>query len=314
MDKKMPFVRPEIIRPPSEAGSYFLPLTSGCSNNTCGFCNYYGYQLKIRDLAEIKQEIDALALYMKPGVRVPGTPEIVFAIANQWDGRRIFLQDGDALIYPYPQLKEALEYLNQKFPGLERIASYATAQDILRRQPDELKALKRLKLGILYMGVESGSDEILFEIGKGVNSRQIVDAGQKIKAAGILSSVTVILGLGGTERSQEHALATAKILSELDPDFAGALTLMLVPGTPMYKKNQQGELPLISPMQSLQELKMIIQNATFSNCFFSSMHSSNYFSIRGRLPQEKDLMISKLDSILSSQDPALLKPEFMRGL
>ena len=126
----MNFKRPDIIRPPSEAGSYFLPLTSGCSNSSCGFCNFYGYQLKIRELADVKKEIDALALYMKHGLRVPEIPDIVYAIADEWDGRRIFLQDGDALVYPYPQLKETLEYLNRKFPELERIACYATAQDI----------------------------------------------------------------------------------------------------------------------------------------------------------------------------------------
>ena len=214
----MPFERPNIIRPPSEARSYFLPLTSGCSNNSCSFCNFYGCQLKTRDLAGVKKEIDALALYMKHRLRIPEMPLIVYAIANEWDGKRIFLQDGDALVYPYPQLKEALEYLNGKFPRLERIACYATAQDILRRSADELKALKDLKLGIIYMGVESGDDEILREICKGVNSRQIVEAGKRIKAAGIINSVTVILGLGGQERSQEHAMATAKILSELDPE------------------------------------------------------------------------------------------------
>jgi radical SAM superfamily enzyme YgiQ (UPF0313 family) len=310
----MHFIRPEIIRPPSEAGSYFLPMTSGCSNNSCGFCNYHGYQLKIRELAEIKQEIDALAMYMRQGLRIPGMPEIVYLIANSWDGRRIFLQDGDALVYPYPQIKEILEYLNLKFPQLERIACYATSQDILRRSLDELKTLKSLKLGILYLGVESGSDEILREIGKNVNSRQIVDAGQKIKAAGILSSVTVILGLGGPEKSREHALATAGILSELDPDFVGALTLTLVPDTPMYEKNLRGEFSLISPMQSLQELKIIIENAVFSNCFFSSMHASNYFSIRGKLPSEKDRMLAELGRVLLSNNPAMLKPEFMRGL
>jgi radical SAM superfamily enzyme YgiQ (UPF0313 family) len=310
----MPFIRPDIIRPPSEAGSYFLPLTRGCSNNSCGFCNFYSCKLEIRDLAEVKQEIDALALYVKHRMVSPGIPAIVYAIADEWDGRRIFLQDGDALVYPFPELKEALEHLNRTFPDLERIACYATAQDILRREPNELQTLKDLKLGIIYMGVESGDDEILRAINKGVNSRQIVEAGTKIKAAGIVSSVTVILGLGGPARSREHALATVKILSELDPDFAGALTLTLVPGTPLYEKKCRGEFSLISPLQSLQELKTIIENATFTNCFFSSMHASNYLSVRGRLPQDKAQMLSQLDYVLTHRDSTLLRPEFMRGL
>ena len=148
----MPFDRPDIIRPPSEWMSYYLPLTGGCSNNTCSFCAYCRSKLRIRDIEDVKEEIDALALYTQRGIRLPAMPGIVYAIAQQWDGRRIFLQDGDALVYPFLGLKEVLQHLNQRFPGLERIAAYATAQDILRRSPDELRALKDLKLGILYMG------------------------------------------------------------------------------------------------------------------------------------------------------------------
>jgi radical SAM superfamily enzyme YgiQ (UPF0313 family) len=310
----MSFERPDIIRPPSEAGSYFLPITAGCSNNGCAFCNFYGLKLQIRDIEEVKQEIDALNSYIRFGLRTAAQPRIVYYIANEWDGRKIFLQDGDALVYPYPQLVEVLEYLNNRFPDLERIAAYATAQDILRRSPEELIQLRRLKLGILYMGVESGDDAILKKIGKEVSSKQIIEAGRKIKAAGILSSVTVILGLGGVEHSLEHALATAKILTALDPDFAGALTLTLVPGTPIYDQAQKGEFHLISPLQSLQELKTIIENSCFTNCFFSSMHASNYLSVRGKLPESKSKMLAQLNQVLSKNDPSLLRPEFMRGL
>lgn len=310
----MSFIRPDIIRPPSEAESYFLPLTSGCSNNSCGFCNFYGLQLKNRDILDVKKEIDALALYMNHGLRVTEMPYIVYTIASSWNGRRIFLQDGDALVYPYPQLKEALEYLNQRFPDLERIASYATTQDILRRSVEELRELKKLKLGILYLGVESGDDEILRSIGKGVTTAQIIEAGQKLKSAGIINSVTVILGLGGRERSQQHAEATARILTSLDPEFAGALTLTLIPGTPLYEQHLRGLFELISPLHSLQELRIIVQHSSFSNCFFSSMHASNYFSVRGRLPQDKNKILMQLDHVINSQDPSLLRPEFLRGL
>ncbi len=310
----MSFQRPDIIRPPSEAGSYFLPLTAGCSNNTCGFCNFYHLQLQVRDLEEVKKEIDALALFLKNGVQVPGLPYVVYAIANEWDGRRVFLQDGDALVYPYPQMKEALEYLNRRFPELERISTYATTQDILRRSVEELKTLKDFKLSLVYLGVESGDDTILKYIEKGVDTRQIVEAGKKLKAAGITASVTVILGLGGPERSREHALATAGILSELDPEYAGALTLSLIPGTPIFEAQRKGAFKLITPMQSLAELKAIIENSSFTNCFFSSMHASNYLSVRGKLPQDKARMLAQIDYVLSSQDPSLLRPEYMRGL
>lgn len=310
----MNFKRPNIIRPPSEAASYFLPLTAGCSNNSCVFCNFYGLKLQIRDIEDVKKEIDALKAYMQSGLQTPDQPRIVYYIANEWDGKEIFLQDGDALVYPYPCLVEVLEYLNSQFPNLERIASYATAQDVLRRSHSELAGLKKLKLGILYMGVESGDDAILKKIGKNVTASQLKEAGRKIKEAGILSSVTVILGLGGKERSQEHTFATANILTAIDPDYAGALTLTLVPGTPLFDEAQKGTFHLISPLQSLQELKTIIELSNFTGCFFSSMHASNYLSIRGRLPENKERMLSQLNAVLVKNDSSLLRPEFMRGL
>ncbi|MFH0767953.1 MAG: radical SAM protein, partial [Chloroflexota bacterium] len=306
--------RPEIFRPPSESECYFLPLTNGCSNNSCTFCTYYGSKLQLRELDEVKKEIDALSVCMERGVFLPNVPEIVYFIARQWDGKRVFLQDGDAMVYPFPKLKEALQYLNEKFPKLERIASYATPQDILRRSPSELADLNKLKLGILYMGVESGDDEILQRIGKGVNHSQIVEAGRKAKEAGIILSVTVILGLGGREGSNKHALETARILSSIDPQYAGALTLTLVPGTPLYQEYKQGKFTLISPFESLKELVTIIRNSNFTDCFFGSMHASNYVSVRGRLPQDKERMISDLEYILQKGDSSLLRPEFLRGL
>ncbi|MFC1934259.1 radical SAM protein [Chloroflexota bacterium] len=310
----MNFKRPEIIRPPSEWRSYYLPLTSGCSNNTCTFCNYYGVKLRIRGVQDVKKEIDALSLYMTHGIRVPDIPDIAYAVAQEWDNKMVFLQDGDALVYPFPELVEVLQYLNEKFPYLERVAAYATAQDILRRSPDELKRLSALKLGILYMGVESGGEEVLKRIGKGVGYHQMVEAGRKSREAGITLSVTVILGLGGVEDSKRHSLATARILTDIDPDYAGALTLSLVPGTPLYQQVQQGDFHPISPFQSLEELKVIVENSSFSSCFFSSMHASNYFAIRGRLPDEKERMLGELEYILAREDRSLLRPEFLRRL
>ena len=310
----MKFQRPDIIRPPSEWRSYFLPLTSGCSNNTCTFCNRWGEKLQIRDLDDIKKEIDALALFMKSGLTMPEIPSIVYAVAQQWDGQGLFLLDSDALVYPFPRLKEALQYLNTKLPDIKRIAAYATTQDILRRTVDELKELKDLKLGILYIGLESGDDDILKRICKNVTSQQAIQAVKKVKAAGILTSVTVILGLGGKEGSANHALATAKALSEMDPDYAGALTMTLVPGTPMYDDAASGKFHLITPFESLQELLTIVKNASFSNCFFSSMHASNYFSVRGTLPQDKEKMVKALEQIIKKGDPNTLRPDFLRGL
>jgi len=310
----MPFRRPEIIRPPSEWKSYFLPLTSGCSNNTCTFCNYHGSRLKIRDLDDVRREIDAIALYMKKGVYIAGMPDVVYAISQRWDGKMVFLQDGDALVYPSPKLKVVLQHINQKLLSVERIATYATAQDILRINSSELKELKELKLGILYMGLESGGDEVLQRTAKGADSQQMIKAGRKAKEAGILTSITVILGLGGIEGSEKHALETSRVLSDMDPDYVGALTLTLVPGTPLYEEWKQGSFSLTSPFQSLKELLIMIENSSFTNCFFSSMHASNYFAVRGTLPQDKERMISELKRVIKKGDPFSLRPEFMRGL
>ncbi len=308
------FQRPDIFRPPSERNDYFLPLTKGCSNNTCGFCGYYGTKLQMRDLDDVKKEIDALALYLKTGAIMPGMPRIMYAVARQWDGQRVFLQDADALIYPFPKLKEALQYLNEKLPFVQRIASYATPKDILIKGVDQLKELKELKLGILYVGIESGDDDVLRHIVKGVDHSQMVEAGRIAKESGITLSLTVILGLGGVEGSAKHTLETARILNEIDPEYAGALTLTLVPGTPLYNEWQSGIFHPIDPFQSLEELKMLVEHSAFTDCFFSSMHASNYLPIRGQLPRDKGKLIKELGSALSKRDPSILRPEYLRGL
>lgn len=310
----MPFVRPEIIRPPSEHDSYYLPLTSGCSNNSCSFCAFSLSSLSVRDLKDIKQEIDAMSLCLNQGIWLAGQPRIVYAILQQWDGRKVFLQDGDALVYPYPRLLEALRYLNEKFPGIQRVASYATPQDILRRTVGELKALKEQKMGILYVGVESGDDDVLRNINKNVGHEQMVEAAKKVKEAGILLSVTVILGLGGIKGSERHVSETARILTEMDPDFAGALTLTLIPQTKLHQAWEKGDFELITPFDSLRELKSLVENSNFSNCFFSSMHASNYYAIRGTMPKDRDKILAQLNALLSRKDDRLLRPEYMRGL
>lgn len=308
------FRRPDIFRPPSERRSYFLPLTSGCSNNTCTFCGFYGARLRMRDPAEVKREIDALSMYVKHGVRLADVDEVVYWVAQNWDGRRVFLQDGDALVYPFDRLLEALRYLNERLPNLHRIGSYATPQDLLRRSVDELRDLRREKLEILYVGIESGDDVVLSRVGKGVTHEEMVEAGRKAREAGITLSLTVILGLGGEERSEAHVSETARVLSEIDPEFAGALTLTLVPGTPLFNEWQQGSFTLLTPFRFLEELRGIVEQASFSRCFFSSMHASNYLSIRGFLPTDRQRMLDEIDQVIAKRDPALLRPEYLRGL
>ncbi len=286
-----------IIRPPSEASSFLLPVTIGCSHNTCTFCcTYTGVKFRIRPVEDVKQDIDRVAQNYS------------------WSVRRVFLEEGDALIYPQRRLVEVLQYLNKKLPYLERVGTYATPQSALIKSVDELKELKGLGLKIAYMGVETGDEELLRKINKGITHAQIVEAGRKLMEAGITLSVTVILGLGGVDGSEAHAVKTAKILSDIDPDFAGTLTIMLVPGTPLHKDWEEGRFTLISPFQSLQELRLIIGNSNFTHCFFTANHASNYLPIKIWLPEQKAEVLKLIDEVLAKKDMSLLRPEFVRAL
>jgi len=286
-----------IIRPPSEASSFLLPVTIGCSHNKCTFCcTYIGVKFRMRPLEDIKQDIDRVAQNYS------------------WSVRRVFLEDGDALICPQHRLVEVLKHLNKKFPYLDRVGTYATPQAALIKSVDELKELNQLGLKIAYMGVETGDEELLLKVKKGVNYAQLVEAGRKLKQAGITLSVTVILGLGGIDGSKNHALKTAKLLSEIDPDFAGTLTILLVPGTPLHKDWEEGRFSLISPFQSLEELRLIIQNSNFTNCFFTANHASNYLPIKVRLPEQKAEVLKLIDDVLAKRDMSQLRPEFTRAL
>ncbi len=284
-----------VIRPPSEADSLILQATLGCSHNRCTFCpTYKGRRFRIKDLDAIKKEIDEVAPY--------------------GPFRKVFLADGDALIIPQPKLVALLEYLIQKLPGLRRVGIYGNAKSILRKTVEELRALKALKLGILYLGVETGDPALLEKVRKGASYEQMVDAARRVKEAGITLSATVLLGLGGTGYGLQHALATAKILSDIDPDFASALTLMVVPGTPLYEEMEAGRFQLPSPFQLLEELGKIIAHSDFSRCYFTSNHASNYLPIKARLPKDKEAVVRLIQDVVSSQDPSRLRPEFLRGL
>lgn len=274
-----------------------LPLTLGCSHNSCTFCRTYkGVKFRIRTVAEVKADIDRMAR------------------SYAWSVDRVFLENGDALVCRQEMLVEILGHLNKKFPRMERVGSYATPQSLLRKTVDELKALKDLKLEIVYLGVESGDEEVLKKIEKGVTPAQVVEAGKKVKAAGIALSVTIILGLGGVQGYGETPPETAKVLSEIDPDFCGALTLMLEPKAPLCQAYERGEFKPASPFQSLQELREIIAHSNFTNCLFTSNHASNYLPIRFRLPQQKGEGLKMLDKVLAARDESVLRPEYLRAL
>ena len=285
------------IRPPSEADSFLLPVTIGCSHNKCTFCDaYIGVNFRVRALSDIREHIDTIAQNYS------------------WNVRRVFLENGDALICPQPVLVEVLKHLSRRFPNLERVGTYATPKSALIKGIDELKELHELGLKIAYLGAETGDEELLKKVKKGATYDQIVEAGRKLKQAGITTSITVILGLAGAEGSEKHAIKTGRILSDIDPDFAGALTLMLVPVTPLHNDWKEGRFSLISPFQSLVELKLIIENSDFTSCFFTSNHASNYLPIRARLPERKAELIKLIDDVLARKDISQLRPEFIRAL
>jgi radical SAM superfamily enzyme YgiQ (UPF0313 family) len=285
-----------IFRPPSEADSLILQVTVGCSYNRCTFCGAYrGKPFRIKSFDEVKEDVDEVSSY---GRRI----------------QRVFLADGDALILPQEDLLRILDYLKLRLKGLERVGIYANAKDILLKSVEELKALKERGLGILYLGLESGDPEVLKRIKKNATVDQLIRAARRVKGAGILLSVTVILGLGGVERSQLHAKATANVLLEMDPDFVGALSLMIVPGTPIAEEIETGKLILPTPFGLIQELETMIEHSHFTQCFFASNHASNYLPLRIRLPHEKEDALRRIREVLRRKDPALLRPEYLRAL
>ena len=284
-----------IIRPPSEAGSLLLQISVGCSHNRCTFCpTYKGERFRIKTFEEIEEDIIEASGY--------GLIE------------KIFLCDGDALILPMKKLVPIIESINTHIRGVRRIGLYANAKSVLRKTPEELAQLRDLGIGIAYLGMETGNDDILTAIDKGANSRQMVEAGRKIKDAGIALSVTVLLGIGGKDRGKEHACDTARVLTEIDPDYVGALTVIVVPGTPLHEEQLSGRFELPDQFGFLRELEVMIGESDFTDCLFTSNHASNYLPIRARMPQEKEQTVRLIRQVIASSNKKVLRPEYMRGL
>ena len=284
-----------IYRPPSEADSLILQVTVGCSYNRCTFCgSFQGKSFRIKSFGEVKEDIDEVSSYG-------------FI-------RRVFLADGDALIISQKELVRILDYLKLKLIGLERVGIYANARDILKKEVSELKELRNLGMGIIYLGLESGNSEVLKRIKKNATVDQMINAAGRVKEAGILLSVTVLLGIGGVELSHAHAEDTGKVLSEMDPDYVGALSLMIVPGTPIAEEIKAGQLRLPTPFGLIEELGTMIENCQFSRCFFASNHASNYLPLRVRMPMEKEKALRLIREVLERKDEIMLRPEYLRAL
>ncbi|MDI6829977.1 MAG: radical SAM protein [Actinomycetota bacterium] len=283
-----------VIRPPSEAGSYILQITYGCSHNACTFCpTYKGTRFSVRDLEEVREDITAASRLM------PHT-------------RRVFLADGNALCLPAPHLEEVLGLLRAAFPALERVGIYANGADINAKSEDELARLSRLGLGMVYLGLESGDDEVLRRVRKKDSSGEMVEAVLKAKGCGMKVSVIVLLGLGGREGSRRHALESARAVSLMNPDYLSALTLMVVPGTPLHREMMRGEFELPDQQELLDELATLVSASELDGCVFRSNHASNYLALRGVLSRDREGILAAIEE--ARRRPELLRPEYMRGL
>jgi len=286
-----------VIRPPSEATSLILQVTYGCSNNTCDFCGtYLDKPFAVRPTHEVVED-------------VTGLPAAVKERAT-----RVFLADGDALALSPRRLHEILDLLHGELPNLERVSSYANAKNLLAKEVDDLRSLRERKLDLLYLGLESGDDQTLADIHKGMTVAEQIEGCRRAKDAGMRLSVTAILGLAGTARSLEHGRATGEALSAIDPEYIGILTLMLVPGTAMHHKVASGEVVLPDQVGMLRELREIVAHTDVSDCLFRSNHASNYLPVGGHLPRDKAAMLATLDKVLRAPEAVQLRPETWRAL
>jgi len=283
-----------IFRPPSEANSILLQVTTGCSHNKCTFCAMYkGSMFAIKSDDIIFADIDFAATHCK-------------------HQNRLFLCDGDALILPQERLVRILKEIKTKLPWVNRVGVYANTKSIKRKSGAQLEELKKLGLLIAYMGLESGDDRTLKDINKGADSGQMIEMGKKIRSAGIKLSITVLLGIAQKKRSPIHGRETGRVLTAIDPEYVGALSLMLSPGTPIHRSWNEGVWQLPGPQEMLEELKVMLINTELSNGYFHANHASNYLPIKAKLPGDKAKTLRLIEQAL--QGSVSLKPEYMRGL
>ena len=283
-----------IIRPPSEANSILLQVTVGCSRNKCTFCGTYkGERFRIKSDDIIMEDI-------------------AFAAKHCKRQRRVFLCDGDALIIPQKRLLNILKEIKIQLPWVTRVGLYANAKALKMKSLEELQVLKAHGVGIAYLGLETGDDVTLKKINKGASAAHMIEMGKKAKQAGFKLSITVLLGIAGPERSQIHARETGRVLSAIDPDYVGALSLMLIPGTPLFQDYESGEFGLIEPREMLAELRTMIASTDLTRGLFHANHASNYLPIKARFPKEKEATLQLIDQALAGKVP--LKPEYLRAL
>ncbi|MHB9156326.1 MAG: radical SAM protein [Endomicrobiales bacterium] len=285
-----------VIRPPSEADSLIFQVTLGCSDNRCTFCPAYKDKaFRVRDVREVEEEMrDAARLF----------PE----------ARRIFLADGDAAAAGQEQLEYLLGRAAAFFPRLARVGMYGSVKSLEKKTVEDLRALKALKLGVMYLGFETGDDEVYRDIRKYGSPDGNAGACGKVKAAGITANATIILGLGGKRRSRRHAENTAKLLNRAQPHQVAALTLMTAPGSPLHRMAQEGEFTPLERFGLLEELKLLLENLEDFPCLFFSNHASNYYPVQARFPRRRKEVITALERVIREKREEHLTPDHLRGL
>ncbi|HEU4468489.1 MAG TPA: radical SAM protein [Nitrososphaeraceae archaeon] len=283
-----------LYRPPSEANSIIFQVTLGCSFNKCSFCNMYRTkEYSERPWEEIKSEIDVVSKSF------PQT-------------ERIFLADGDAINLDTEKLIQILDYIKENFPNLKRISCYAMPKNLLQKSPDELTLLNSKGLDMLYIGIETGNDTLLKKITKGATSKSIIDACNRAKKSGFIISCMIILGIGGKKYSMDHMKETARVVSDVSPNFLAALTLIIEDGVyDEFMKKFNEPFETLDDTMILDELELLLNNINpISPIVFRANHASNVYSIGGNLPEDKEKMLALVRSL--KQHPELLKPKVLR--
>ena len=285
-----------VFRPPSEAHSLILPVTNGCSWNKCTFCEMYTApqkKFRARDEAEVLDEI-----------RRVGERYIV---------NRIFLADGDAMVLPTHRLLRILEAIAEHIPSVERVTSYCLPRNLKRKSVEELKELREAGLAMLYVGAESGDDEVLERVNKGETAASTADALIKAGEAGLKRSVMILNRLGGLSLSKQHALNSARLLNQTQPEFVSTLVVSFPQGMERFRERYPDFVEL-NQQQLFSELRQFVAELALDNSTFRSDHASNALVLKGELGQDKDRLLAQIDHAISRPDQAGLRPEWMRGL
>ena len=284
-----------VYRPPSEANSLIIQLTIGCARNTCTFCAMYkDKNFRIRPLKDVVEDLQMARDYYK-NIKV----------------KRVFLADGDALIVKTEDLIYILDKVKKLFPECERISMYGAPKDILGKSDEELRKLKLSGLDMIYMGIETGDDEVLKFVKKGATQAEMIEAGNKIKNANMILSVTLISGLGGRKYLKEHAINSAKVVTEIKPDYVGFLTLLVEEGTPMYTQLKNGEIELLKPQEVLEEMRLFISNVDSEGTIFRANHASNYIPLGGKFNQDKEKLLEQIEEAEKRNN---FKSDYFRAL